>query len=55
MYRTSDPRHIHNHKVMDTSRTVPIVEVSPDKVSTRRRIEDIEERLAAKREDPLYG
>ncbi|MDE5179921.1 hypothetical protein [Vibrio fluvialis] len=55
MYRTSDPRHIHNRKVMDNSRTVPIVEVNPDKVSTRRRIEDIEERLAAKREDPLYG
>lgn len=41
MYRTSDERHLLNHKQRDQSRTIPIVKVNPDKVQCRRRIEDI--------------
>ncbi|MCG6428431.1 hypothetical protein [Vibrio parahaemolyticus] len=41
MYRTSDERHLLNHKQRDKSRTIPIVKVNPDKVHCRRRIEDI--------------
>lgn len=55
MYKTSDPRHVHNHKLKERERTGPIVEVNMSKVDARRRIEDIESRLAANREDPLYG
>lgn len=41
MCRTSDERHLLNHKQRDKSRTIPIVKVNPDKVHCRRRIEDI--------------
>ncbi|MFL0825214.1 hypothetical protein [Vibrio parahaemolyticus] len=41
MYRTSDERHLLNHKQRDKSRAIPIVKVNPDKVHCRRRIEDI--------------
>ncbi|HAS6087810.1 TPA: hypothetical protein I7120_22260 [Vibrio vulnificus] len=41
MYRTSDERHLLNHKQRDKSRTIPIVKVNPDKVHCRRRIEGI--------------
>ncbi|UTZ44667.1 hypothetical protein [Vibrio campbellii] len=41
MYRTSDERHLLNHKQWDKSCTIPIVKVNPDKVNCRRRIEDI--------------
>lgn len=55
MYKTSDPRHFHNHKFKERERTVPIVDVNMNKVDTRRRIEDIESKIAANREDPLCG
>ena len=54
MYKTSDPRHFHDHKLKGRERTVPIVEVNMNKVAVRRRIEDIEAQMAANREDPLY-
>ncbi|HHY0482689.1 PA3496 family putative envelope integrity protein [Vibrio parahaemolyticus] len=41
MYKTSDERHLFNHKLRDQSRTIPIVEANPTKVNCRRRIEDI--------------
>lgn len=41
MYRTSDERHLLNHKQRDKSRTIPVVKVNPDKVHCHRRIEDI--------------
>lgn len=41
MYKTSDTRHLFNHKLRDQSRTIPVVEENPSKVSCRRRIEDI--------------
>ncbi|MBY7933431.1 hypothetical protein KW447_20955 [Vibrio fluvialis] len=52
MYRTSDERHILNHKQRDHSRTIPLVKANPDKVSRRRRIEDI---LEQRRLDGLFN
>lgn len=44
MFKTSDPRHVHNHQIREPERVKQRFKVDSNAVSTRRQIEDIQER-----------
>lgn len=44
MFRTSVPRHVHNHQILEPERVKQRFKVDNNAVSTRRQIEDIQER-----------
>lgn len=44
MLKTSDPRHVNNHQLRDPERVKQRFKVDSNAVSTRRQIEDIQER-----------